>query len=61
MPFVIADCIGSSAVAVHCRATLSSVVFSKFSLLILIIFTSLKLNLEIYLSLLKPVSSKNLR
>lgn len=61
MPFVIADCVGSSAVAVHCRATLSSVVFSKFSLLILIIFTSLKLNLEIYLSLLKPVSSKNLR
>lgn len=61
MPVLIAPCIGLSAVADHCYAALSSVVFSKFSLLILILLISCKLNLEIYLSLLNFVSSKGLR
>lgn len=57
----IAPCIGWSAVADHSYAALSSVVFSEFSLLILILLISRKLNLEIYLSLLNFVSSKGLR
>lgn len=52
-PFVIASCIGMSAhqslfKAYQSHAALSSVVFSEFSLLTLIILTSLKLKLEIY-------------
>lgn len=66
LPFVIASCIGLSAsqslfTADHSHVALSSVVSSQFNLLTLITFTSLKLNLEIYLSLLHLVSRKDLR
>lgn len=66
LPFVIASCIGLSASqslfkADRSHVALSSVVSSQFSLLPLIMLTSLKLNLEIYLSLLHLVSRKDLR
>lgn len=66
LPFMIASCIGWSASqslfkADHSHVALSSVVSSQFNLLTLIMFTSLKLNLEIYLSLLHLVSRKDLR